>query len=569
MENDSTLYPLPQPQPQQGALHAGARFDTIDDLKAAIAQHALSCGRSFRTQRSDKGHGLVIVCANVAPRAALAGDGNDVSSIGGGNGSDVANAVGNADAPPQTLPSLLLLPPGATWDRPAAAAEPKIQHTTRCKPTNRSCAFVVAAIQCDNGWIVKKFCEHSCAPTAAGVRLPRKMAEHVLKRHLLVARDGKGTLSALQGHSVTTSKRTAHRIAAEIKQEAAGGTLQEQLQAIPALLDREKALDNDTTAHWEVSHNAEGQCTFERCFIAWGWSKTFFNHSKRLAVLDAAHLSPEGSGTVLTAEGSDANGHVTVLAAAIVPKETHDDWIYFINHLRSHITELDSDITVIKSDRNPGLISAVRELLHHAQHSFCAIHIARNAIMHAEPTADRDAIRNLVFAASKALFPDRYNELLAGIQRVSPAVHKFLTTSLRPEEWVSCFLKAPQFEHATSNNAESMNAHALSARCEGPLATLLALREFNFVQARARLEEARQALARQQGLPLTTVACTALDEEAKLGAHMRGARSAATGQRPSSSMLPPTLLFRSGTQTSANHAPVGKRHSFCCRAHTS
>jgi len=135
MENDSTLYPLPQPQPQQGALHAGARFDTIDDLKAAIAQHALSCGRSFRTQRSDKGHGLVIVCANVAPRAALAGDGNDVSSIGGGNGSDVATAVGNADAPPQTLPSLLLLPPGATWDRPAAAAEPTPHAASQ--PTDR------------------------------------------------------------------------------------------------------------------------------------------------------------------------------------------------------------------------------------------------------------------------------------------------------------------------------------------------------------------------------------------------------------------------------------------------
>lgn len=135
---------------------------------------------------------------------------------------------------------------------------------------------------------------------------------------------------------------------------------------------------------------------------------------------------------MLTAEGSDANGHITVLAASIVPKETYENWFYFIQHLRSHLPELDSDIAVIKSDRNPGLIRAVRELQQHAQHSFCAVHIARNAFMHAEPAADREAIRKLVFATSKALFPDHYNELLASIQRVSPAVHKFLTTNLRP-----------------------------------------------------------------------------------------------------------------------------------------
>jgi hypothetical protein len=313
-DNATALHFHAQQSQQEERLHVGARFDTLEDLKTAIAQYALSSNRTFCTKRSDKRRGIVLVCANAAPSssqqeqlapALLGGVSDDI--VGGGvvggcvggahvnGGSDIggdAHVVGDSDIggdarvvvgdgvrdnngiavgsgaalPQQSLPLLLQHSPGASWTQLASIASPEQPRHTHRKTPNRACSFIVFAIPCDSYWVVKEFRPHTCAPTAAGVRLPRKMAEQILKRQLLIAKDGKGTLSTLQGHAITTSKRTAHRIATEIKQEAAGGSL----QAIPALLDREKMIDNDTTTHWEVSRNAAGQCTFERCFIAWG-----------------------------------------------------------------------------------------------------------------------------------------------------------------------------------------------------------------------------------------------------------------------------------------------------------
>jgi len=109
----------------------------------------------------------------------------------------------------------------------------------------------------------------------------------------------------------------------------------------------------------------------------------------------------------------DANNKIIILAFAVVRAENARYWTWFLATFRAHA--LYSNNPTVISDRHPGIISAVEEILgQHAHHVHCTWHIRCNMIKKAGVKFGKKAAK-LFDLASKALnkfdFDRHYSEL--------------------------------------------------------------------------------------------------------------------------------------------------------------
>jgi hypothetical protein len=235
------------------------------------------------------------------------------------------------------------------------------------------------------------------------------------------------------------------------------------------------SLDEATHVHVDLGEDGK---TFKKCFIAWGASLHAWQHLKPVLVLDGAHLTPQGTGILLVAVGSDAENHIVPLAMGLVPTESCASWMYFLGHLLESIPTLNQPATVVKSDRGKGLIAAVQQVLPEATHVWCIQHLIRNATMKLRGVAYAE-MSPLIYHAARARLLDQFHAAMASIKEKYEPVAAYLN-EIPPIQWCEAFLKVPQWGLATSNNAESLNSLLLSARHNGPLACFIKLRSWLF-----------------------------------------------------------------------------------------
>jgi len=80
---------------------------------------------------------------------------------------------------------------------------------------------------------------------------------------------------------------------------------------------------------------------------------------------------------VLVVGCQDGEGKDHTLAIAVVPKETAENYSYFINCLKNNSSDIrkffESSELVVISDRSKGLIKAIAECLPMAHHRYCII----------------------------------------------------------------------------------------------------------------------------------------------------------------------------------------------------
>ena len=103
---------------------------------------------------------------------------------------------------------------------------------------------------------------------------------------------------------------------------------------------------------------------------------------------DAAHLKGNNKGILMmvstrdlngklaTSKFEGTNGKVTILAHSVVPSEDGENWLFFLKCFKEA-----NPLTVAKfsiSDRDKGLINAVREVFPELPHSKCLRHLSEN-----------------------------------------------------------------------------------------------------------------------------------------------------------------------------------------------
>ena len=95
-----------------------------------------------------------------------------------------------------------------------------------------------------------------------------------------------------------------------------------------------------------------------------------------LHVLDGSHLTGKFKGMLICATNQDSNGTIFILAHGLVPREDEENWLYFLRHFQN--AGLANSITFFMSDRDKGLINAVRKVFHDIPHSKCLRHLSEN-----------------------------------------------------------------------------------------------------------------------------------------------------------------------------------------------
>ncbi|KAL0294049.1 UNVERIFIED_CONTAM: hypothetical protein Sangu_3226300, partial [Sesamum angustifolium] len=94
--------------------------------------------------------------------------------------------------------------------------------------------------------------------------------------------------------------------------------------------------------------------------------------------LDGCFLKTVFGGQMLVAVGRDANDNMWPIALAIVQVENRENWCWFIREMLDDIGGLGTNRWSFISDRQKGLIEALRELVPDAEHRYCLRHMYAN-----------------------------------------------------------------------------------------------------------------------------------------------------------------------------------------------
>jgi len=102
----------------------------------------------------------------------------------------------------------------------------------------------------------------------------------------------------------------------------------------------------------------EGTQRFKRLFICPLTSSISFSHMRGIVAVDGTFLKGSFVHTLLLAIRVDAEGHIVILAWAIVEGENESSRKWFFSQLKDGLSDLDCEDTTIISDRDKGLQAA-------------------------------------------------------------------------------------------------------------------------------------------------------------------------------------------------------------------
>lgn len=131
---------------------------------------------------------------------------------------------------------------------------------------------------------------------------------------------------------------------------------------------------------------------FKRMFFSIGSWGRIYSISKKLIFLDGTFLTNSYKGILLTATGLDSDNRSFVLGFGVVEIENYDNWLWFLKCMKLVILDADQESTVIFSDREKGLISAVSSVFSSPCHVFCIKHIIRNMNLKFNMTFIKDLV---------------------------------------------------------------------------------------------------------------------------------------------------------------------------------
>ena len=211
----------------------------------------------------------------------------------------------------------------------------------------------------------------------------------------------------------------------------------------------------------------------ERIFVCPGIMKTTLRHVRPVMSLDAAHLKSKWKGTLYTASVKTGSDEIYPVAIGIMNgNENEAGWTWFLRLLESAIEILVMDwpneeyrfkyFTFI-SDRQKGLIEALRMVFPQNHACFCAIHIARNAEKHGGKRVSQH-----VHHLSRTFSHFVSANILEKIGRISVKGKEYIE-KIPPEEWRSTSWSdaarlPPRYGIVTSNMSESTNNMFAGAR---------------------------------------------------------------------------------------------------------
>ena len=263
-----------------------------------------------------------------------------------------------------------------------------------------------------------------------------------------------------------------------------------EFQQIEAWLKAVKTADPQAhTAHLPE----EGK--FARAFICPGAARVAWNACKPFVAVDGTWTKNRHGMVLLLAATMDADSNLIILAWAIVRNETQVTWERFLRMLLYAIPDIGESHTTIISDRQKGLLAAVKEVLPDTTEGYCCWHLAENIKTHFGATA-RQIFWRLVYAETK----DKFNSCMDEMKAHKPEAAQYLAdTEIPHKHWASYAFPGRRFDHVTSNLSEIANSALRLHRELPPLQLMVAIYNYemrNFFERLKAATEWKQVLAR-------------------------------------------------------------------------
>ena len=262
-------------------------------------------------------------------------------------------------------------------------------------------------------------------------------------------------------HSLETTYKQAHR--------AMEGVLRKKLeddvssfQLIVPYLQKFRDLNDGATVEHEVDEDGRVQ----RLFVCPAFMNSAIRHARPVMSLDAAHLKSKWKGTLYVASVKTACDEIFPVAMAIMcENENEEGWTWFLRLLLSACeflvvdhpkAAIDYKYYMFISDRQKGLINALRNVFPHNHATFCSSHIARNV----EKLAGK-RVASMVYSLSKTSSHLVAGEVLENIGKLSERAKEYLEeiqdNEWRGTAWLDDMSLPTRYGICTSNMSESTN----------------------------------------------------------------------------------------------------------------
>ncbi|GJU91781.1 heat stress transcription factor B-4-like protein [Tanacetum coccineum] len=250
---------------------------------------------------------------------------------------------------------------------------------------------------------------------------------------------------------------------------------------------------------------------FQRIYVCLGALKLGFRACRRdLLNLDGAFIKGPFPGQVLVAIGLDSNNGIYPLAYALVEAESKSSWCWFLQCLGDDIDlHPNSNFTFI-SDRQKGIIPAIKIVYPSAEHRYCLRHIHENM----KQGWCGQAYKDLLWRAASATNVKDFEKCMLELKTMNPKAHEWLN-KIPAEHWArSHFSGRAKSDLLLNNICEVFNGKIVGGR-DKPVITLLEyIREY----CMKRIVNVQGVIDKCTG-PLTPTA-TRIMESIKKEAHL-------------------------------------------------
>ncbi len=216
----------------------------------------------------------------------------------------------------------------------------------------------------------------------------------------------------------------------------------------------------------------DDQKHLSRVFVCPGIMLGSLMHVRPVMSLDAAHLKTTGGGGILymASVKSASNDLYPVAVAITVDNENKDGWIWFLESLQASLPILEQphpkegvayNRFTFMSDRQKGLLEALKVVFPNNHSCYCAVHIARNV----EAKFGGPQQAKYVIPLSKTFSMTEAEQLLQAMsRRVREYVAEIEEPQWRSTAWLVDEALPPRYGIVTSNMSESLNSMFERAR---------------------------------------------------------------------------------------------------------
>ncbi|CAO2194395.1 unnamed protein product, partial [Urochloa humidicola] len=194
----------------------------------------------------------------------------------------------------------------------------------------------------------------------------------------------------------------------------------------------------------------------------------FLNGCRPLICLDGCHLKTKFGGQLLTAVGIDPNDCIFPIAMAVVEVESLPSWKWFLQTLKEDLGIDNTYPWTIMTDKQKGLIPAVKQVFPESEHRFCVRHMYQNFQEHFKG----EILKEQLWKCARSSSVNLWNYNMEKMKALNKDAYEWLL-KLEPNTWVRAYFSTfPKCDMLLNNSCEVFNSYILEAR-ELPILSML------------------------------------------------------------------------------------------------